>query len=330
MIRVVLVDDSPVAIALLRGILEASGTIEVVGAGSNGVEGLALVRSLSPDVVLTDLNMPIMDGNELIEALMEEHPLPILVVSSWLDGGRVNLRALELGALDVMAKPTHAEAVELVRKVRQLAGVKVFRRPARHEEIPVVARAEHQVVVLGASTGGPPVLLEVLRRLPADFPTPILAVQHIAANFLTDMVSWLDQSCPLSIRVAGDRLEVGTVQFAPGHHQLHVEPGGRLRLTAGPPEEGHNPSVNVTMRSAAAVFGAGSVGVLMTGMGADGADGLLAIRRAGGVTIAQNEETCAVWGMPAKAVEIGAAQHLLSPIGIARMLRSLEMSDSAR
>ncbi len=331
MIRAVLVDDSALASARLRQQVESSGDIEVVGIGSNGAEGLALVQALKPDILVTDLMMPVMDGHGLIESVMNDCPLPILVVSSVLDDGRTNLRSLELGALDVLPKPA-ADAGELVRKIRQLAGVKVFRRrPRRTEEGPPPpagsASGRHQLVVIGASAGGPPVLATVLGQLPAEFPTPVVVVQHIAAAFLADMVQWLDSSCALRLAVArmGDRLEPGRVLFAPGDHHLEVQPGGRLTLPLGPPEDGHCPSVNVTMRSAARAFGQRCVGVLLTGMGSDGADGMAAIRRAGGVTLAQNEETSAVWGMPRQAAQRGAVQHLLSPVAIARMLIALEM-----
>lgn len=337
MIRVILVDDSPLATALLKKMLESTGEIQVVGTASNGAEGLGMAKSMRPDVVLTDLHMPVLDGHGLIKALMSECPLPILVVSAWLDGGRTNLEALSLGALDVMAKPLTAsgpsfakETADLAHKVRQIAGVKVFRRGARHEDmsLPVpMGEGGHEVVVVGASTGGPAVLLTVLGALPADFPTPVLIIQHITAGFLADLVKWLDAHCLLNVRIAqpGDRLKRGQVLFAPADRQLQLDASGRISLPDGPMQDGHCPSATFTMKAAARSFGAKSVGVLLTGMGSDGAEGMVAIRKAGGVTIAQNEETSAVWGMPRQAVQKGAVQHQLSPSAIARFLVNLEM-----
>jgi two-component system chemotaxis response regulator CheB len=215
--------------------------------------------------------------------------------------------------------------------VRQIAGVKVFRRGGvRHEDLSVpvpMGEGGHQVVVVGASTGGPPVLMTVLSALPADFPTPILVIQHITAGFLADLVKWLDGSCPLDVRIAaaGDRLRPGLVLFAPADRQLQIDASGRVTLPDGPLQDGHCPSATFTMKAVARSFGTKCVGVLLTGMGSDGAEGMVAIRKAGGVTIAQNEETSAVWGMPKQAVQKGAVQHQLPPSAIARFLVTLEM-----
>jgi two-component system chemotaxis response regulator CheB len=329
-ITVLIVDDSPIAILLLKRILARAADIEVVGSAQDGREGLRLIDQLNPQVVCTDLHMPVMDGLELTRAIMRAFPRPVLVVSvSVYKDSPSAFRLLEAGALDVVAKPRQENevnfqdiAAELISKVRILAGVKVFRhaRPERTLASPTLAlqaldglAAPVKVVTVGASTGGPPVLQTILSHLPRDFSLPVVVVQHISKGFLSNLVSWLGGSCSLrvSIAQAGELPYGGGVYFAPeGKHQM-FDREGRFVLSSSPPVLGHRPSVTQTMRSAVACHGAGVAGLLLTGMGNDGAEGMLDIARAGGMTIAQDERSCVVFGMPKQAISLGAVKLVL-------------------
>lgn len=340
-ITVLIVDDSPIAILLLKRILTAAPDIEVVGSAQNGREGLQLVERLNPQVVCTDLHMPVMDGLEFTRSLMARFPRPVLVVSvSVADNSPSAFNLLEAGALDVIAKPRQdreagfrAIAAELVSKVRILAGVKVFRRNGLESRSAVAAvpppvaipSEPAKLIVVGASTGGPPVLQTILSRLPADFSLPLVVVQHISDGFLGNMVSWLNAFSPLrvSVAVAGERPAPGGVYFAPEGKHLLFDRDGAILLSSAPPVNGHRPSVTQTMRSAVECFGSRVAGLLLTGMGSDGAEGMLAIARAEGMTIAQDERSCVVFGMPKQAIAIGAVRLVLSldeiPAGLVQL-----------
>jgi two-component system chemotaxis response regulator CheB len=340
MIRVLLVDDSPIALHILQRLLSNSPGIQVAGTAANGKEALALLPELNPDVICTDLHMPVMDGLELTRAVMNKYPRPILVVSVSVEPDSPNIfRVLEAGALDIYAKPRailEADqdklARELASKIRILAGVHVFRRTAAAKNsplpLPPLALAPHapvRIVAIGASTGGPQALREVLSHLPRDFPVPVVCVQHIGGDFLTGMVDWLAQACLLPVRkaVQGEQPQAGLVYFAPDDTHLAFDDGGRFELTQAPPCDGHRPSATVTLRAVARQYGTGAVGVLLTGMGRDGAEGMAEIAAAGGITIAQNEASSVVYGMPRAAVELGAALHVLSIEQIAPALIAL-------
>lgn len=328
MIRVLLVDDSPVALHILQRLLSRAADIQVAGTAANGQEALALLPVLQPDVICTDLHMPVMDGLELTRMVMALHPLPILVVSVSVEAGSHNVFSLlEAGAVDIFAKPADILAAdqerlakELISKIRIVAGVHVFRR---NSHAPVVRTAvlsdavtipevHTRMVVIGASTGGPQALHDILSRLPGSFPLPVVCVQHIGSGFIAELVSWLDEACPMKVcqAVHGERVQPGFVYFAPGDVHLEMEEG-RFVHSAAALFDGHRPSVTVTMNAAARCYGAATVGVLLTGMGTDGAEGMASIAAAGGMTIAQNEESCVVYGMPKAAVARGAVKFIL-------------------
>lgn len=336
MIRVMLVDDSPLVLHILQRLLSSSPGIVVAGTAANGLEALELLPALQPDVICTDLHMPVMDGLELTRAVMEKYPRPILVVSMSVEPDSHNVfTLLEAGAVDIFPKPRDILAVgqdsiakEFARKIRILAGVRVTRRKSHRAAASPVALPHLQVhmriVVIGASTGGPQALHDILSALPANFPLPVVCVQHIGSNFVNEMVSWLSDSCSMPVRCAvhDEIAKSGVVYVAPGDVHLEIN-GGRFAFCHAPPVDGHLPSITVTMNSAARCFGAGTVGVLLTGMGSDGAEGMLSIHAAGGITLAQDEESCVVYGMPKVAVGLGAVQYILPLEQIAFMLQTI-------
>ena len=342
---VVVVDDSPVQRRFLRFALEADPDASVVGEARNGKEAVALVEQLRPSVVLMDLDLPVMSGIEAIERIMASTPTPILVCSGFVEGvARSNaLAALAAGAVDVLAKPGPDDggtleeyAAELRRSLRVAARVRVITHPrgrlrssgmtgtattlcgdARRPLAPTRSAAPAQevsLVVLGASTGGPQALLSVLGQLPADLEQAVLVVQHMAEGFIPGLVTWLDALVPLPVAVGagGSRLAPGTVTIAPSGSNLLVL-DDRLRVLCSPPSPGqlHVPGIDECFSSVAEALGPAAIGVLLTGMGRDGAAGLLTMRGRGALTLSQDEATSTVYGMPAAAVALDAVDRQL-------------------
>jgi two-component system chemotaxis response regulator CheB len=329
-LRVLVADDSPAARMLIRGILEADPGVEVVGQAADGLEAVNLAGRLAPDVITMDVDMPGVDGLEATRRIMASAPRPIVLVSGAFPPDQLgnSFLALEAGAVTLLGKPPapgspafRREAAELVATVKLMAGVKLVRRSDRRgadrktfvftaPESPV---APLEVVAISASTGGPPALAAVLRSLPADWSVPVLVVQHIGAGFDTGLVRYLEDCSPVPVSLAGDgrALDGGGVHVCPAEWHLGVTAGKRLRVTAGEPIDGYRPSGNHLFRTVAAVYGPGAAGVVLTGMGRDGAEGLLALRRAGGLAIAQDQATSVVYGMPRQAVLRGAAEAVL-------------------
>ena len=339
-VRVLIVDDSPVARAVLKDVLESDADIRVVGMAATGYEAVELTAALRPDVVTMDLVMPGMDGMKATEEIMAHHPTPILFLSAFIGSEGVCTRSdvLAAGALDVVEKPStmpdpqwESEADTLVQKVKSLARVPVVthmrRRGSDRSRPAAEPRRATQVVAIGASTGGPKVIEDVLASLPAEYGPAVIVIQHMADAFFGAMVTTLRKRCALTIKIAetGDRLLPSTVLIAPPAAHLTVLQGSRVLIDAGPPVRGFRPSIDVTFAAIARFYGSRACGVLLTGMGADGASGLLAIRDAGGTTLVQDEASCAVFGMPRAAIELGAAQHVLPPAGLVRHLLSKQM-----
>ncbi len=269
MIRVLLVDDSPIALNILQRLLSASPGIQVVGTAANGREALNLLQALNPDVICTDLHMPVMDGLEFTRIVMNKYPRPILVVSVSVEGDSPNVfRLLEAGAVDVYAKPRaildadqEKMSKELASKIRIVAGVHVFRHtestiPDALPPLSLPSDAPVHIVAIGASTGGPQALHEILSRLPIRFPAPVVCVQHIGSGFLASMVAWLAEasSMPVSIAAQGDNPQAGQVYFAPEDTHLEFDAGGRFDLTKAPPCDGHRPSISATFARGCAPF----------------------------------------------------------------------------
>lgn len=334
-VRVVIADDSLVAREMLAQILATDPCIEVVGQAKDGVEAVDMVERLRPDLVTMDIHMPKLDGLGATEKIMAFSPTPILVVSSSVHGegmGRA-FDALNLGALEVIKKPEPRDWADLdrigrdvLRKIKILANVRVITHiRGRHGPQGPIAMAKgptkRTLVAIGSSTGGPSALLSVLGRLPADFPVPIVIAQHIAEGFIPGLVSWLDSGTPLrcTAAVEGQRPEPGCVYFAPTGANMVMD-GSFLRFQ--PPSYGqvYIPSADTLFDSVARSHGKQAIGVILTGMGADGAGGLKLMRNAGAATIAQDEATCTVFGMPKAAIEAGAAQQVLPVNDIAEAI----------
>jgi len=342
-IRILVVEDSAVVRDYLVHILEEDGGMEVAGTAGDGLEAIELAARLRPDLIVMDIVMPRLDGLEATRRIMETHPVPIVIVSGAWNPREVTttFRAIEAGALAVLEKPAgpgHPDAErmrqELVQTARLMAEVKVVRRWPRHAAraaasagapaaVPApFAGADIAIVAIGASTGGPQVLQRILSELPRDFSAPVVIVQHIAAGFVQGMVDWLSETSAVALRVAreGDRLLAGHAFVAPDGVQMGVRTEGSIRLVDARNGERHGPSVSFLFRSVAEVYGPRSVGVLLTGMGRDGAAELRLMKDRGAVTVIQNQESSVVFGMPGAAKELSAAVHELPPERIAALL----------
>ncbi|MDD4391626.1 MAG: chemotaxis response regulator protein-glutamate methylesterase [Desulfobacterales bacterium] len=350
MIKVLIVEDSQVVRELLTFILSADPAIQVIGTARDGREAVRAVREKKPNVVTMDIIMPNMDGFEATRIIMETTPTPIVIVSASWDPKEVKktFRAMEAGALTAIEKPVgiaHPNykklSKELIRTVKLMSEVKVIRRrPQRQSEISgkstagmITAMApELEVVAIGASTGGPPAIEAILSKLPKDFPAPLLIVQHIAAGFVHGFADWLANASKRSVKIAahGEYLLPGCAYVAPDDFQMGVGSGRRIILSSSEPENGLRPSVSWMFRSVSEVFGKNAIGVLLTGMGKDGAQELKQMRQRGAVTIAQDRESSVVYGMPGEAVAINAAAYVLSPAEIAKFLSGLPRTKNER
>lgn len=344
MLNVLVVDDVETNRKMLVHIVNSADDLKVIGEATNGREAVAATRRLRPDVILMDVNMPDMDGLEATRNIMVETPTPIVIVSGSIAGREteVAFQAIKQGALTVLNKPVgfgdpefDAQVRKLLSTVRAMATVRVIhhRQPAARptqetQPKPPVVKAtsgqKPEVIVIGSSTGGPAALAEILQRLPADFPLPVLIVQHIASDFIPSLTQWLDSVTPLHVQVAGphDIPHPGRVYIAPGSLHLRVNVQQRFVLNAHP-QTPHIPSVDVMFESIAKSYGARAIGVLLTGMGADGAHGLKLMRDAGAITIAQDEASCVVFGMPKEAIAQGAVQHVQPLTAIPKLILSL-------
>lgn len=319
-IRVLVVDDSPTMVNTMATLLSQDSRIEVVGRAGDGNRAVSLARLLLPDVITMDLLLPGLDGPAAIAAIMADAPARILVVSAVADqGADLGFQAIRAGALELIAKPSVNSGEELRKWGRELvnsiclmAEVPVISRRVRREvALPLPSTgARVDIFGLAASTGGPPALAEILSRLPKELPVPLVVAQHITEGFTPGMVRWLSQVTPLGVAIVrdGERLEPGKVYFPLDGHDLFIERGlARLSRTRGGP----CPSGDLLLTSLARVYGRRAGAGVLTGMGDDGARGLLEIRRAGGVTCAQDEATSVVFGMPKAALDIGATEQAL-------------------
>lgn len=332
-IKVLIIDDSAIVRKILSEELSRYDDIEVVGIATDPYVGRDKIVFLQPDVVLLDVEMPRMDGLTFLEILMKHFPLPVIIVSSLgQSGGEVAMRALELGAADVMAKPGTAYSVtdmsgQLAEKIRAVATIRSFhpvnfkrggQSAGRQAKSTPILKTTNKIIAIGASTGGTEAISKVLLELPRDVP-PILIVQHMPAQFTKSFAQRLDALCDFTVKEAedGELLSAGKALLAPGNFHMTLRRSGAqysVEVKDGPLLFYQRPAVELLFKSVAQQAGSNAVGVLLTGMGKDGAAGLLAMKTAGAYTIAQNEASCVVYGMPREAVMLGAACSVL-PLG---------------
>ncbi len=345
MIRVLVVDDSPVARELISHILTSDPDIHLAGAVASGKEAIEEIKRGKPDIVTMDINMPGMNGFEATRIIMETDPLPIVIVTERPDMHELEMsfQAMEAGALAVLRKPHGighpgyaASVKELVTTVKLMSEIKVVKRwkasPDREAsrsvpQSPLSWAAEVKVVAIGASTGGPPVIEQILAGLSRDFSIPVLIVQHMAPGFVHGLADWLRQKSFLSVQVApgSGMIRPGNAYIAPDGVQMGVDANGRLLCTDDKPEHGLRPSVSYLFRSVSEAFGKSCAGVLLTGMGKDGAEELKVMKEKGALTIAQDRASSVVFGMPGEAMRIKAAVYSLPPEKIASMLNGLSV-----
>jgi two-component system chemotaxis response regulator CheB len=342
-IRVLIVDDSPVVRHYLQGMFGADPGIEVVGTAEDGEEAVRAAALARPDVITMDVEMPRMDGFEATRRIMEARPVPIVIVTASWNRRAVTttFRAMNAGAVAVVEKPLgvgHPEyedsAKRFVQTIKLMSGIQVVRPCERDRREPASVPAarcrpaqprEVQMVAVGASVGGPPVLQTLLQRLPQDFAAPVLITQHIAPGFVEGLAVWLREASHFPVHVAthGERLLPGHAYIAPDGRHMGVDGSERVVLSHDEAENGLRPAVSYLFRAVARVAGPKSIGVLLTGMGRDGAQELKLIRDRGGITIAQDRESSVVHGMPGEACHVGAAMHVLPPEEIAALLGNL-------
>jgi two-component system, chemotaxis family, protein-glutamate methylesterase/glutaminase len=344
-IRVLVVDDSAFMRKVMLGIISADPGMQVIGEASDGREAVALAESLRPDVISMDINMPHLDGLGATEIIMSQNPRPIVIVSSEShEGARGTLRALQLGAVDFVSKPSsainldmHSVRDELARKLKTAAKVRVVRTATRPKTAQAIAildapRAAEStaspavlsaieapsgercpLVILAASTGGPAALMRMVPNLRKDFPAAIVLALHMPASFTGQFTEQLAEAAAIRVKEAkaGDALFPGTLHVCPGSHHLRISSAGHIQLDDGPRISGYRPCADVTLESAAAWAGPMATGVILTGMGNDGARGAAAVKAAGGYVIAQDEATSMIFGMPQETIRAGAAHEVL-------------------
>jgi len=329
MIRVLVVEDSPLMCKILTSMMNSDPKILVVAVANNGKEAVELVPRLKPDIITMDMDMPVMDGFEATKQIMAYYPTPILIVSSsvFRMGMERVFKAISHGALDVIDK-SELEIVgnkksgeALIAKIKFLTGVRVLDHPLvklQNERAvidlkPFRKKVSDKIVALVASTGGPQALLKILQRLPEDFPCGIVIVQHITNGFLPGLIDWLNKECKIRVKIGEDSEEIrpGVAYIAPDNFHMKVEGGGKIGLSNEPSDGGHKPSGDVLLESVAKVYGKGSVGTILTGMGRDGVMGMKAIKQSYGKTIAQDEKSCVVFGMPNAAIEMDVVDKVL-------------------
>lgn len=325
-VRTLIVDDSPTIRGIITRVLSADPEIEVVGAAGDPLEAREAIKALSPDVITLDVEMPKMTGIEFLEKIMRLRPMPVIMVSTLTQAGAdISLEALELGAFDCVGKP---EFDGLPEKVKAAARARV--RPPGERRNAMAAhqsgyRPSNKLLAIGSSTGGVEALLVMLSSFPPNCP-PTLITQHMPATFTPSFAARLDRSCAPKVQEATDGAPIlqGHIYLAPGgvaHLEAHGGPQPRCKLVQGPPINGHRPSVDALFTSVAQVYGRRSVGVILTGMGRDGAQGLKLMREAGAATLGQDEASSVVYGMPKAAFDIGAVerQKSLGAIGAAAL-----------
>lgn len=342
MIRVLIVDDSLTLREYLKEIFIMDGRFEVVGEARDGLEAITKVKTTRPDVVTMDIQMPGMDGYEATRKIMEEHPVPIVIVSAaWIpEEVESTFKAMKVGAVAGVRKPEgigsrgyQSDVSDLLNIIKLMSEVKVIRRRPQsknrqniHKEIikqtEPVKKSNYEILAIGASTGGPPVLQNILSQLSPGLSVPIVVVQHITSGFVNGLVDWLEKTTPFSVHVATEKhlLQPGKVYFAPDNMHMGVRSNKSVYFSDAPPEHSIRPSVSFLFRSVCKSFGEKSIGILLTGMGKDGAKELKQMYDNNAITIAQDKATSTVFGMPGEAIRLNGARYVLSPENMVRRL----------
>ncbi len=346
-IRVLIAEDSPTVRFHLTRIINETPGLRVIGEARNGEEVVKLAQELRPDVISMDVSMPRMDGLEATRQIMMRCPTPVVVVTALIETDmELSFQAIQAGALAVVEKPPHRQNSAFAEKQRQLvktllamAQVRVIHRrvtgnlngAGKVETAKLVTRQERQkpeLIAIGASAGGPGALRNLLRELPADLPVPVVIVQHMTQEFLPGLARWLDKEVPLKVQLAEDRavLEPGVVNLSPGTSHLSVGRKGSLLTVHLIQEQGgyrYQPSVDVLFQSVAVACPQASIGLILTGMGEDGAKGLLAMRQSGACTLVQDQNSSIVFGMPKAAIDLGAAEQVLPLVSLPAAIMKL-------
>lgn len=348
MVRVLIVEDSYVSRELLKYIFTKGGGIEVIGMVGRGEDALQFLETMKPDkpdVITMDIEMPGLDGYTTTRRIMETRPVPIVIISVGFQypSAEKTFKAMQAGAVAAVGKPpapTHPDfsvkTRELIGLVKAMAKVPVVRRYAnipKTSAAPAIDIADiktdknYKMIVIGASTGGPPVLQTILSRLPKPFPLPIVIVQHIASGFTSSLAEWLSNTCGMNVVLAKDNTIAtpGVAYIAPHGSHTTISASGAFKLQKAAENEILVPAVNPLFKSAAAVMGSSCIGILLTGMGKDGAEGLLDLKNSGALTIIQDKITSIVYGMPREAEKLGAAQLILPPEEIASALEEISI-----
>lgn len=330
-IKVLVVEDSPSMCKVMASILNIDPGIIVVGTAANGKEAVELVSKLKPDIITMDIHMPVMDGFESTKQIMAYNPTPILIVAAsvYTQGMDKVFKAISFGALDVIDKSEleiggkKNDIEGLIEKIKFLSTIKVMHHPLaklevkRDKEIKVMEVGRENVlgriVAIVSSTGGPEALLKILKKFPKNFPCGIVIVQHITSGFEGGLAEWLNSECQIKVKVAADSEEIqpGVAYIAPCDLQMRVQEGATIRLFNEPARDGQRPSGDILLESVAGVYKEKAVAVILTGMGSDGANGIRAVKGAHGRTIAQDEASCIVFGMPKVAIAMGAVDKVL-------------------
>jgi two-component system chemotaxis response regulator CheB len=330
-VSVLIVDDSAYSRQTIRKMLEKDPSIEILGTSSDGLDAMTKTIILKPDLITLDIEMPGMDGFSFLRWLMKKRPTPVIIVSSYSDSKTV-FKALELGAADFIAKPHRISSLEfqklekdLLKKVKGIKNLRLDRLSKNLELLEIaethkvaLEKSDHEIdtVAIGASTGGPAALKVIISRLPSDFPAGIVISQHMPKGFTTSFADRLNDISNIYVKEAteGDVIESGKVLICPGgYHMILKERGSKIITTIQEPKHSDKyiPSINIMMSSTADIFGSKTMGIVLTGMGNDGIEGMLEIKKKGGYTIAESEDTAVVFGMPSEVIKAGAAGRVL-------------------
>lgn len=354
MINILLVDDSPTQLMLLRQLFEAEADLHIVGCAKNGQEAVELTALLKPDLITMDIHMPVMDGLEATRLIMMRNPTPIVIISSTVQDETLNttFKALEAGAVSVLEKPTdiflpafRSKRTKMIDTIRTMSEIKIIKR--RFFTKPVVGEKavitpdkldinrHYELVAFGASVGGPQTLKTILASLPKDFPVPIVVVQHMTLGFTSGFVQWLNENVTLTVKEARSQeiLQAGVVYFAPDNYHLEVgrQQGNLIaKLSKSPPISGFRPSVTALLSSVAKTCGKNAIGIILTGMGNDGAQGLLEMKQAHAHTLIQDPQSAVVFGMPGVAQSLGAVDKVIPLDKISTYITALTLNPSSR